>query len=35
MWAASGVAYPELLDRLVALALERHAARQRLRTSMT
>jgi len=35
MWAASGVAYPELLDRLVALALERHAARQRLRTTMT
>lgn len=27
LWAASGVAYPELLDRLVALALERHARR--------
>jgi D-alanine-D-alanine ligase len=24
MWAASGVSYPELLDRLIALALERH-----------
>ena len=35
MWAASGVAYPELLDRLIALALERHAARQQLRTSAT
>jgi D-alanine-D-alanine ligase len=34
MWAASGVDYPTLLDRLVALALERHAARQRLRTSV-
>jgi D-alanine-D-alanine ligase len=35
MWAVSGLAYPDLLDRLVALALERHAARQQLRTSMT
>jgi D-alanine-D-alanine ligase len=26
LFAASGIAYPELLDRLVALALERHAA---------
>ncbi|HEX3393434.1 MAG TPA: D-alanine--D-alanine ligase family protein, partial [Acidimicrobiales bacterium] len=25
MWEASGVAYPELVDRLVTLALERHA----------
>ena len=33
MWAASGVAYPVLLDRLIALAFERHAERQRLRTS--
>ncbi|MEW5984012.1 MAG: D-alanine--D-alanine ligase family protein [Acidobacteriota bacterium] len=33
LWAASGVPYPELLDRLVALALERHAWRQRLRTT--
>ncbi len=33
VWAASGVPYPELADRLVALALERHAARRRLRTS--
>ena len=33
LWAASGVDYPVLLDRLIALALERHAARQRLRTS--
>ena len=26
LWTASGIAYPELLDRLVALALERHRA---------
>ena len=27
LWAASGVSYPELIDRLVTLALERHARR--------
>ncbi len=31
LWAASGVPYPELIDRLVALALERHAAGASLR----
>jgi D-alanine-D-alanine ligase len=35
LWAASGVAYPALLDRLIALALERHAEKQQLRTSLT
>jgi D-alanine-D-alanine ligase len=35
LWAASGVAYPALLDRLIALALERHAEKQQLRTSVT
>ena len=35
MWAASGVSYSELLDRLIALAIERHAAKQLLRTSVT
>ncbi len=35
LWAATGVDYPALLDRLVALALERHAAKQQLRTSLT
>jgi D-alanine-D-alanine ligase len=35
MWAASGVSYPELLDRLIALATERHADKQRLRTSLS
>jgi D-alanine-D-alanine ligase len=34
MWAASGLAYPQLLDRLIALAIERHAEKQQLRTSM-
>jgi len=33
LWAASGVAYPELVDRLVQLALERHAEKQQLRVS--
>jgi len=34
MWAASGLEYPALLDRLIALALERHAEKQQLRTSI-
>jgi len=34
MWDASGVSYPALIDRLVELALERHAAKQHLRTSL-
>jgi len=35
LWAASGVDYPTLLDRLIALALQRHADKQQLRTSVT
>ena len=35
MWAASGVSYPELLDRLITLARERHAEKQQLRTTVT
>jgi D-alanine-D-alanine ligase len=35
MWAATGVDYPTLLDRLISLALERHAEKQQLRTSLT
>ena len=35
MWAASGLSYPALIDRLVELALERHAVKQQLRTSLT
>jgi len=30
MWEASGLSYPDLIDRLIQLALERHA--QKLRT---
>jgi D-alanine-D-alanine ligase len=33
LWEASGVPYPELLDRLIALAIERHAERTALRTA--
>ena len=33
LWAASGVTYPALIDRLVALALERHARQQQRRIS--
>jgi D-alanine-D-alanine ligase len=35
MWAASGVSYAELLDRLIALAIDRHGGKQQLRTSVT
>lgn len=33
LWEASGVPYPQLLDRLIHLGLERHAERRRNRTS--
>jgi D-alanine-D-alanine ligase len=35
LWEASGLPYPDLIDRLVTLALERHAEKQQLRTSVT
>jgi D-alanine-D-alanine ligase len=35
LWMASGLSYSALLDRLVELALERHAEKQQLRTSLT
>jgi D-alanine-D-alanine ligase len=35
LWEASGVSYPALLDRLIALALERHAEKQQWRTTYT
>jgi D-alanine-D-alanine ligase len=35
LWEATGVAYPDLLDRLIALAMERHREKQQLRTSLT
>jgi len=34
MWAASGLPFPAMLDRLIGLALERHAEKQKRRTSM-
>ena len=34
MWEASGIPYPALIDRLIALALERHTEKQALRTSI-
>jgi D-alanine-D-alanine ligase len=34
MWEASGLPYPQLIDRLIALALERHAEKQQLKTSV-
>ena len=33
MWEASGISYPQLVDRLIELALERHSAKQRLKIS--
>jgi D-alanine-D-alanine ligase len=32
LWEASGVSYAELVDRLIALAIERHAEKNKLRT---
>jgi D-alanine-D-alanine ligase len=34
LWEASGVGYAALVDRLIQLAIERHAEKQRLRTSV-
>jgi D-alanine-D-alanine ligase len=34
LWEATGVTYPALVDRLIQLAIERHAEKQRLRTSV-
>jgi len=34
LWEASGLTYPQLLDRLIALAIERHTDKQRLRTGL-
>ncbi|MFH0989265.1 MAG: D-alanine--D-alanine ligase family protein [bacterium] len=35
LWQASGLSYPELLDRLIQLALERHQMKARLKTTYT
>jgi D-alanine-D-alanine ligase len=32
LWAASGLPYPQLIDRLITLAIERHAEKNKLRT---
>ena len=32
LWEASGIPYPELIDRLITLAIERHAEKKKLRT---
>jgi len=33
LWEASGLPYPQLLDRLIELALDRHGRRSRLETT--
>ena len=33
LWEATGIPYPELLDRLIALGLERYADKHRTKTS--
>ena len=33
LWEASGVSYPELINRLIELALERHGDKSRSATS--
>jgi len=35
LWEASGLSYPQLLDRLIDLAIERHATRNQRRLSFT
>lgn len=34
LWEASGIPYSELIDRLIALALDRHAEKNKLRTKL-
>jgi D-alanine-D-alanine ligase len=33
LWEASGVSYRQLIDRLIELAMERHAVEQALKTT--
>jgi D-alanine-D-alanine ligase len=33
LWEASGISYPQLVDRLISLAIERHAAERELKTT--
>ena len=34
LWEATGLAYPDLVDRLITLAVERHAEKKKLRTKV-
>jgi D-alanine-D-alanine ligase len=34
LWAATGVAYPQLIDRLIALAMERRVDKDRNKYSL-
>lgn len=34
LWEATGISYPELLDRLIALAIKRHKVKSELKTSI-
>ena len=34
LWEATGLAYPDLVDRLITLAMERHAEKKKLRTKV-
>ncbi len=35
LWEASGITYPELVDKLIQLAIEKHKEQQKLRTSLS
>jgi D-alanine-D-alanine ligase len=35
LWEASGISYSELLDRLIGFAVERYAAKKKLKTVYT
>ena len=34
LWQLSGISFPELIDRLITLALERHAEESKLKTGL-
>ena len=33
LWQLSGISYPDLIDKLISLALERHAEESKLKTN--
>ena len=35
MWMASGLSYPELIDKLITLAIDKFQKEQRLKTAVT